>query len=155
MLGSHSQIHAPFEPDMVSYGEQGEQKAAARGLGDPTTLAKHTRPTTGSLGKWAKNLTGQPAKGPGFSRHTLERRLLVAIRRRVGDNALGRLIRKVREVCDVLLRWADDSARVTGQPASRPDRPVAASIRPDHPLSLAIVLKPVRGAARFNERGRR
>jgi hypothetical protein len=138
-------IGIPFEPGMINYGEHGEQKAAARGLGDPMTVAKETRPTTASLDKWAKKLTGQPnkvaqcqsilaeldpadietwgydrklieqelaaidldgkpAKNPGLSMHTVERRLLIAIRKRVGDNALGRLIRKVREVCNVLLR---------------------------------------------------
>lgn len=138
-------IGVPFEPGMVNYGEQGKQETAARGLGDPMTVARETRPTTASLDKWARKLTGQPNKvaqcqsilasldpedvatwgydskriaqelaaidldgkpaaRPGLSRHTLERRLLIAIRRRVGDNALGRLIRKVREVCDVLLR---------------------------------------------------
>jgi len=45
-----------------------------------------------------------PKKGPKLTRHVLERRLMMAARRRVGDNLLGRLVRKVRELCDLLLR---------------------------------------------------
>ncbi len=48
--------------------------------------------------------TGARAKGPGWSRHVVERRLLVAARRRVGDNWLGRGVRALREACDLLLR---------------------------------------------------
>ena len=47
---------------------------------------------------------GAPAQGPKLSRHVLERRLLVAARRRVGDNWLGRGVRALREFCDLLLR---------------------------------------------------
>ncbi len=42
--------------------------------------------------------------GPALSRHVLERRILMALRRRVGNNLLGRGIRKIRELCDLLLR---------------------------------------------------
>lgn len=45
-----------------------------------------------------------PKKGPKLSRHVLERRVMMAVRRRVGDNWLGRGIRKLREICDLLLR---------------------------------------------------
>jgi hypothetical protein len=37
-------------------------------------------------------------------RHALERRVLVALRRNIHRNAFGRLVRKVRFYCDVLLR---------------------------------------------------
>lgn len=47
---------------------------------------------------------GRAAKGPRLTRHVLERRLMMAARRRVGDNLLGRWVRKVREICDLLLR---------------------------------------------------
>jgi len=51
------------------------------------------------------DLEGKPAPRPRLTRYALERRLLVAIRRQVRPgNALGRLIRKLREICDVLLR---------------------------------------------------
>ena len=39
-----------------------------------------------------------------LSRYSLERRLLVRLRRNIHHNALGRLVRRVRTVCDVLLR---------------------------------------------------
>jgi len=53
----------------------------------------------------AIDLGGKPAPAAPLTRYTLERKLLVAVRRRIQpDNALGRLIRKLREVCDVLLR---------------------------------------------------
>jgi hypothetical protein len=136
-----------FEPGMVDYGSApGARGESTRGLGDPTGVARETRPTTASLSKWARastgrparvalyreilarltdedletwgypragileeldriDLEGQPAPRPRLTRYALERRLLVAIRRRVRpENTLGRLIRKLREICDVLLR---------------------------------------------------
>lgn len=47
--------------------------------------------------------SGRPPRRP-FSRHALERRLLVRLRRNIHHNALGRLVRRVRFACDVLLR---------------------------------------------------
>lgn len=51
------------------------------------------------------------AVAPGSARrrrprtaHTLQRALLVRLRRNIHRNAFGRLVRRVREVCDVLLR---------------------------------------------------
>jgi hypothetical protein len=53
----------------------------------------------------AIDLEGQPAPRPRLTRYALERRILVAVRRRIRpDNALGGLVRRVRELCDVLLR---------------------------------------------------
>jgi len=133
-----------FEPGMVDYGG-GEQAGPARGLGDPMTVARESRPTTASLGKWAEKMTGHPdkvaqcrlilaalddrdvatwgydrkairaeldaidvggrkARGPKLTRHVLERRLLVLGRRLVRDNVLGRGVRAVRNLCDLLLR---------------------------------------------------
>ena len=139
-------LDLPFEPGMVDYGEHESAKApAARGLGDPVTVAQETRPTTASLDKWAKALAGDGARlaqcreivaqltdpdleawgfsgpelrkalaelqptgsGPSrgrLTRHALERRVLVAVRRNIHHNALGRLVRFVRAGCDVLLR---------------------------------------------------
>lgn len=134
-----------FEPGTVNYGESQPQASASRGLGDPMKVASETRPTTGSVAKWAEQLTGRPERieqcreiltrlddrdletwsytrqeieeqlsavdpdgarprGPKWSRHVLERKLLLAARRRVGDNLLGRNVRRLREVCDLLLR---------------------------------------------------
>jgi len=45
--------------------------------------------------------------GPGaaqLTRYALERRVLVMLRRNIHTNALGRLVRRVRTLCDVLLR---------------------------------------------------
>jgi hypothetical protein len=39
-----------------------------------------------------------------LTRYALERRLLVRLRRNIHTNAFGRLVRRVRMVCDVLLR---------------------------------------------------
>ena len=111
----------------------------------PVNASKTSMPTTGSVAKWAEQLTGRPERieqcreiltrlddrdletwsytrreieeqlsavdpdgarprGPKWSRHVLERKLLLAARRRVGDNLLGRNVRRLREVCDLLLR---------------------------------------------------
>ncbi len=135
-----------FDPRMVRYGEAQGAAPAARGLGDPVTVSRETRPTTASLGKWAKTLAAHPAgvtvarrilesladedlaafgrsraelerdlaSAAGIparpapwlprSRHALERRVLVALRRNIQHNAFGRLVRRVRFFCDVLLR---------------------------------------------------
>ncbi|MCA9511581.1 MAG: sulfotransferase [Myxococcales bacterium] len=57
----------------------------------------------------AAELAAIPREGGAVRRkpldaHTLERRLLVWLRRDIHRNALGRLVRKVRDACDVLLR---------------------------------------------------
>jgi hypothetical protein len=135
-----------FEDAMVDYGETAAGRSqAARGLGDPITVAKEGRPTTGSLARWAEDMAGDPGKlalaerilaglldedlatwgfsraelseqlagvdpaaprrrARALSRYTLERKLLVWLRRNIHHNALGRLVRRVREACDVLLR---------------------------------------------------
>jgi len=46
----------------------------------------------------------RPTRGVALTRYTLERRLLVRLRRNIHHNALGRVVRGVRRVCDVLLR---------------------------------------------------
>ncbi|HIG70895.1 MAG TPA: sulfotransferase [Myxococcales bacterium] len=139
-------LEVPFEPGMVNYGDQaGSSKSATRGLGDPMTVAKESRPTTASLAKWARDMTGrpdkvaqceeilsalldedletwgvtrkevqaqlsdidlqgQPQKRPKATRHTLERKLLVMLRRNIHHNALGKWVKQVRNICNVLLR---------------------------------------------------
>jgi hypothetical protein len=134
-----------FEPDMVDYGRAGGATPTARGLGDPITVAKESRPTTASLERWITDWTGDPGKVElgerilarledgdlatwgfprdeiraqlarvdlagrrrrtrGLSRYTLERRILVRLRRNIHENAFGRLVRRIRFACDVLLR---------------------------------------------------
>lgn len=138
-------IGIPFDPRMVDYGSAGQAGTAARGLGDPMTVARESRPTTASLGKWAEKMTGHPrkveqcrmilaalddrdletwgydrkailreldgidtggrrARGPRLSRHVLERRLLVFARRLVRSRPLRGGVRRVRDLCDLLLR---------------------------------------------------
>jgi hypothetical protein len=140
-------LELSYEPGMVDYGASADARGSStRGLGDPTTVAKETRPTTRSLSKWATaatgrpervalyreilarlddadldvwghsrsqisdeldriDLDGKPAVRPRLTRYALERRLLVAIRRRTqAGSTLSGLIRRVRDICDVLLR---------------------------------------------------
>jgi hypothetical protein len=140
-------LRVEFEPGMVEYGSApGARKASARGLGDPTQVAREVRPTTRSVSKWATAATGRPQRvglfreilarltdedletwgfsragieaeidqidlagkpppRPRLTRYALERKLLVALRRGIRpDNAAGRLVRRLSEVCDVLVR---------------------------------------------------
>lgn len=51
------------------------------------------------------DLGSKPAPRPALTRYTLERKLLVALRRRIRPGTrLAGLVRKLREICDVLLR---------------------------------------------------
>ena len=50
-------------------------------------------------------LAPRPRKlGEVLDRHTAERWLLLALRRNIHQNAFGRLVKRVRFTCDVLLR---------------------------------------------------
>jgi hypothetical protein len=132
----------PFEERAISYGESGE---AFKGLGDPTGVARHTRPVTSSVSKWAAEIASNPdtlalvakvldeldpadletlgyprdrivaqleaARGAPVPvkpqaplRYALERRLLVALRRNIHQNALGKVLKRARFALDVLLR---------------------------------------------------
>lgn len=135
-----------WAPGIVEYGrESAAPSPASRGLGDPITVSRETRPTTRSLAKWTLDLAGRPARiqqaqrilaslldpdleawgysraelehelaaidpaapprpTPALTRYRLERKLLVQLRRNIHQNAFGRLVRRVRRVCDVLLR---------------------------------------------------
>jgi hypothetical protein len=135
-----------FEAGMIEYGRAEEAAPrAGRGLGDPVTVNRESRPTTRSVGKWADALAADPAllaqcreiverlsdedlaawEAPGpelrrrlaeltptgsgpsrsqLTRYALERRLLVRLRRNIHTNAFGRWVRRVRMLCDVLLR---------------------------------------------------
>jgi len=53
----------PWEPRMVEYGREAAATApVSRGLGDPITVGRETRPTTNSLAKWTQDLAGRPAR---------------------------------------------------------------------------------------------
>lgn len=139
-------LGVPWEPRIVEYGREATAPSpTSRGLGDPITVARETRPTTKSLAKWTQDLAGRPARiaqaerilasladedlatwgyargaieselsaidpqaprrgGAALTRYRLERKLLVRLRRNIHQNAFGRLLRRVRRVCDVLLR---------------------------------------------------
>jgi hypothetical protein len=131
-----------FEERAIDYGESGE---AFEGLGDPTGVARHTRPVTSSVSKWAAEIASSPdtlavvsqvldeldpadlatlgyprdrivaqleaARGAPVPvraqaplRYAIERRLLVALRRNIHQNALGRVLKRARFALDVLLR---------------------------------------------------
>ena len=47
------QLAIPFEAEAIAYGERGK---APKGLGDPTGVARHTRPVTTSISKWAAEI---------------------------------------------------------------------------------------------------
>lgn len=49
-------------------------------------------------------LDGPRAKGPALTRYTAQRKLLAILRKNIHHNALGRLVRRVQRVCDVLMR---------------------------------------------------
>jgi len=132
----------PFEAGTIEYGGQ---EQGGRGLGDPINVARHTRPVTASVEKWAEVLAGDPVRlakvrrvtdrlDPAdlsawgypaetlfeailrlrgaplrsgrarLTRYRLERKLLVALRRNVHQNALGRLLKRIRLALDVILR---------------------------------------------------
>jgi hypothetical protein len=132
----------PFEAGAIAYGETGE---APKGLGDPTGVARHSRPVTTSVSKWAAEIAADPevlglvsrvvdaldpadletlgyprakivaqleeaagkpvpVKREAPTRYALERRLLVALRRNIHRNRLGRVLKRVRFALDVLLR---------------------------------------------------
>jgi hypothetical protein len=131
-----------YEPDALAYGRRAE---GFEGLGDPTGVARHDRPVTGSVKRWAAEVAGDPevlaiatrvvseldpddlavlgyprdeifadleaARGaPAPSRrsaplrYALERKLLVALRRNIHHNALGRALKRLRFALDVVLR---------------------------------------------------
>lgn len=49
----------PFEPGMVEYGEH---EHTSKGLGDPITVGRETRPTTRSVARWAGEMANDPPK---------------------------------------------------------------------------------------------
>lgn len=52
-----------FEPGVVDYGTAPDGAVqATKGLGDPITVARETRPTTGSISRWTDDMAGDPAK---------------------------------------------------------------------------------------------
>lgn len=52
-------LEVPFEPGMIEYGRH---EFSGRGLGDPITVGRHTRPITESVERWAEELARDPQK---------------------------------------------------------------------------------------------
>ena len=52
-------IGVPHEPGAVEYGRHEE---TAKGLGDPIGVKQHSRPTTGSVDKWAIEIASEPSR---------------------------------------------------------------------------------------------
>jgi hypothetical protein len=132
----------PDYPDAVDYGAH---QHTDKSYGDPK-VKHHTRPTTGSLDKWAAELAndshklevarsvtarlsredldawgydkktlfdpveqafGEPLpKDPNwmFNSYRLRRRVFLALRKDIHKRPLGRVLRRVKYYCDVLLR---------------------------------------------------
>ncbi len=52
-------VGVPYESQAVNYGEH---QHVEKGLGDPTGVKKHSRPTTESIDKWAVGIASNPAR---------------------------------------------------------------------------------------------
>jgi hypothetical protein len=59
MRGVFEFLGVPFEASAINYGEHQHE---AKGLGDPIGVAKHSRPSTASLHKWAGEVASDPAR---------------------------------------------------------------------------------------------
>ncbi len=135
-------LELAFEEGVVEYGTQQHDE---RGLGDPVSVNRHSRPVTKSVNKWAgellrdsgklelsrkiidsldpedlkiwgypydeifdplNRLSGKEKKHekPPFDRFQIQRKLLLILRRNIHQNAFGKLVKKIRFCCDVLLR---------------------------------------------------
>jgi len=95
-------------------------KWAAQLTGEPEKVAQCQRILAGlldeDLASWgydrqaiaseldAIDLAGVRASKPSLTRYALERRAVTVLRKNIHRNALGRLVRRVRWACDVLLR---------------------------------------------------
>lgn len=55
-------IEIPFEKEAIDYGKKKPAEEQPKGLGDPIGVKQHSRPTTGSVKKWAQELASDPAK---------------------------------------------------------------------------------------------
>lgn len=137
-------LELAFEPEVIEYGRHAHD---SKGLGDPITVNRQTRPVTESVEKWATELAQEPARlrivhemiatiddrdletwgfprasffepvekaarsgglriesASRLDRFRLQRKLLVLLRRNIHNNAFGRVVRRIRMICDVLLR---------------------------------------------------
>jgi hypothetical protein len=127
-------------PSAGNHRVRNRRPAGEGGLGDPISVARHTRPVTESVDRWGgragrrseklafirtdraprsatsppgyrgtifdplARATGRRPPGPRLTRYALERKILVALRRNIHHNALGRILKRLRFALDVLLR---------------------------------------------------
>ncbi len=127
------------QPEAVEYGKGPEMK---KGMGDPITVGKHSRPVTDSVEKWAAELAADPAKlaltrrmidaidpvhletwgwpkervfeaveraggdvpKPARNSYTFQRRVMLALKKDIHTRPHGKIVRKLKYYCDVLLR---------------------------------------------------
>jgi hypothetical protein len=59
MRGVFEFLGIPHESEAIDYGKHEHE---GKGLGDPIGVAKHSRPSTASLHKWAGEISGNPAR---------------------------------------------------------------------------------------------
>ncbi|MFN2424895.1 MAG: sulfotransferase, partial [Candidatus Binatia bacterium] len=59
MRGVFEFLGIPHEAEAIDYGKHEHE---GKGLGDPIGVAKHSRPSTASLHKWAGEVSGNPAR---------------------------------------------------------------------------------------------
>ena len=55
-------IEVSFEADTIDYGNKDETEQKKKGLGDPIGVKQHSRPSTGSVKKWAGELAADSTK---------------------------------------------------------------------------------------------
>lgn len=59
MQGVFEFLGVPHEAEAIDYGKHQHE---GKGLGDPIGVARHSRPSTASLHKWAGEISGNPAR---------------------------------------------------------------------------------------------
>lgn len=59
MRGVFEFLGVPYEAEAIDYGKHEHE---GKGLGDPIGVAKHSRPSTASLHKWASEVASDPAR---------------------------------------------------------------------------------------------
>ncbi|KPK49849.1 MAG: hypothetical protein AMJ63_15815 [Myxococcales bacterium SG8_38_1] len=98
------------DPAVVDYGSA---EPAKKGMGDPINVDKQGRPVTGSIDKWAAELAHDPEKRslaesmiakPPRNNYTLQRRIMLALKKDIHTRPHGKLVKRVKYYCDVLLR---------------------------------------------------
>lgn len=55
-------LEVPFQQSMIDYGGSVDMSAAKSGLGDPISVAKHSRPTASNVQSWALEVAGDSEK---------------------------------------------------------------------------------------------